>query len=218
MIPAGALERPHERSTAFGGEVADEASNRIVDQQREIGLSGLEFLNGLRLDGRIHREGDVVGDIDRRRLYFGSESVALLEGLHLQSIDGINHAIKFVVQLGLGAQIQIAGQHQIHGSVEIRFRSLQLAGMVIGNTALISRFNRIDKGLHLWCGGRCCRSRRRSGGRNGGLGGFERGSGRLRWFHRTLAHRIFRHTTVEQQRRRSQHQRPRPGIDLQSSE
>ena len=121
--------------------------------QRQIGLRGLEFCDRLRFDCGIHRESDVVRDIDWSRFDLGSESIALLQRLHLQSIDGIDHAVELVAQLGFGPQIEIAGQHQVDGAIEVRLGCLQFAGVVVGHAALIRRFDGVDQSLYLRAGG-----------------------------------------------------------------
>ncbi len=154
MIAARALQRTHQRAPPLGRKIADVAGHGIVDHQRQIGLRGLEFCNRLRLDGRVHGESDIVGDIHRSRFNLGRKSISLLERLHLQRIDRIDHAVELIPQLGLGPQVEIAGQHQVHGAIEVCLGGLQFARVVIRHTALISHFDCVDQGLYLGAGGR----------------------------------------------------------------
>ncbi len=137
-------------------EIADVTGDGIVDHQRQIGLRGLQFGDGLRLDCRVHRESDIVGNIDRSRFDLGCESISLLERLHLQRIDSIEDAVELIAQLGFGPQIEIAGQHQVDGTIEVCLGGLQLARVVVGHTALVRRFDCVDQGLYLGTGGRRC--------------------------------------------------------------
>ena len=176
VITAGPLQRPHQRSPALRREIADKTGDRIVDHQRQVGLRGLEFCDRLRLDRRVHRESDIVGDIDRRRFDLGCESITLLERLGLQRIDSVENAIELIVQLGFVPQIEIAGQHQVDSAVEVCLGGLQLARVVVSHTALIRLFDCVDQGLHLRTGGGRCRRGSRGSGRSEGLAGLSAGA------------------------------------------
>ena len=96
---------------------------------------------------------DIVGNIDRSRFELGRKSISLLERLHLQSIDGIEHAVELIVQLGFVPEVEIAGQHQVYGSIKVGLGRLQLARVVVRHAALIRHFDCVDQGLYLGTGG-----------------------------------------------------------------
>ena len=49
--------------------------------------------------------------------------------------------VELIVQLGLVAQIEIAAQHQVYGTIEVRLGSLQFARVIIRHAALVSRLD-----------------------------------------------------------------------------
>ena len=156
LITAGALQRTHQRPPPLGRKIADVTGHRIVDHQRQIGLRGLEFCDCLSLDGRVDRESDVVGNVDGSRFNLGGKPISLLERLHLQRIHRVDHAVELIAQLGFVAQVEIAGQHQVYGAIEVGLGGLQFARVVVRHTTLISHFDCVDHCLDLrgWLGWR----------------------------------------------------------------
>jgi hypothetical protein len=164
----------------------------------------------------VHRESNIVRYIDRSRFNFGGKAIPLLERLHLQRIHRVDHALQLIAQLGLVAQVEIAGQHQVNGTIEIGLGGLQFARVVIRHTALISHFDCVDHRLNLragWGGRGCCQCFCWDC-RRGGLEGRSRSLGR---FCRTLGYTVLRHTSGKQQRGRGKRQQEHSGSDIQPS-
>jgi hypothetical protein len=136
LVAAGALEGVKEGIVALlrFREELDEGANVVVDDKREIGLGGGKFGLSLGYDGGIGLEGYVAGDIGGSGLVSGDETVALLESLHLESIDAVDDVNELVLELGIGFDGDGAGKEEIDGAIELGFGLSELT-LVVGSLA-----------------------------------------------------------------------------------
>ena len=136
LVAAGALEGVKEGIVALlrFREELDEGADVVVDDKREIGLGGGKFGLSLGYDGGIGLEGYVAGDIGGSGLVSGDETVALLESLHLESIDAVDDVNELVLELGIGFDGDGAGEEEIDSSVELGFGLSELT-LVVGSLA-----------------------------------------------------------------------------------
>jgi hypothetical protein len=136
LVAAGALEGVEEGIVALlrFREELDEGADVVVDDKREIGLGGGKFGLSLGYDGGIGLEGYVAGDIGGSGLVSGDETVALLESLHLESIDAVDDVNELVLELGIGFDGDGAGKEEIDGAIELGFGLSELT-LVVGSLA-----------------------------------------------------------------------------------
>jgi hypothetical protein len=79
----------------------------------------------------VDHKRDIVGYVGRGWFDIGRKAVALLESLHLKGIDAVEDAVELIAQQRIGLDVQAAGQHHVHGAVEIRLGLDQLAFAVM---------------------------------------------------------------------------------------
>ncbi len=155
---AGALEGSGEVGVAGGGvaEVVDPACDVVVDDEREIGLGGLQLRFNFADELGVGGEGHLVRGFGGSFFDLAGEAIALLEGDHLQRVDGGEELVELVGELGIVFEIQAAGEHGIDGDVKVLARCVETVGVVVGDAGLVVRLRRSNQGLHLLCalGGR----------------------------------------------------------------
>src|SRR5262249_44691937 len=139
FVLTGALERAQEMRVTAGrvGEVADEAGDVVVDDERKVGLRGFELGVETCVKRGVGFEGYLVGGVERRGLDDGRETVALLKRSDLERVDGVEEMLKLVVELRVALEVEAAGQHQVYGGVEVGARSLEVTGAVVVHTAAV---------------------------------------------------------------------------------
>ncbi len=134
--------------TALGVcEEVDESADVVIDDEWEIGLGGGEFFAGLGDEVWIDFEGDVVGDVGWSWLDGRSKPIALLEGFHFERVDGIEDAIEFTIEQGVGVDVEAAGEHEVDGGVEVHFGLDELAFAVVQLAAVKGTLDLLDEGL-----------------------------------------------------------------------
>ena len=79
------------------------------------------------------------------------EAVALLEGDHLQGVDGGEELVELVGELRVVLEVHAAGEHGVDGEVEVLARGVEAVGVVVGDAGLIAGLGLGDEGLHLLC-------------------------------------------------------------------
>ena len=97
------------------GEEVDVAGDVVVDDEREIRLGGGELFACLGDEVGIDFKGDVVCDVGGSGFDGGCEAVALLEGFHLEGVDGVEDSIELVVEDGVALEVEAAGEHHVNG-------------------------------------------------------------------------------------------------------
>ena len=120
-VAAGALEGVEQGVVALGGvgEEVDVGGDVVVDDERKVGLGGGEIGVGLGHDVGIDDESDIAGGFGGRVLGLGSEAVALLQGVHLETVDLVDDAVEFVLERRGRFDVDSAGKHEIDGVVEV---------------------------------------------------------------------------------------------------
>ena len=133
------------------GEVADPAGDVVVDDEGKIGLGGLQLRCDFTDQLGVGREGDFVGGIGRGFFDLAGESIALLEGDHLEGVDGGEKLVELVGELGIAFEVHAAGEHGVDGGVEVLASSVEMVGVVVGDAGLVAGLRLGDEGLHLLC-------------------------------------------------------------------
>ena len=75
------------------------------------------------------------------------EAVALLQGGHLQLVNGLDHLVELALQLLVVADIEVAGEQGVEGLVEVRLGGFQMAGLVVGLPGGVLLFGLGDQGV-----------------------------------------------------------------------
>ena len=122
------------------GEKVDEGGHVVVHHQRKIGLGGGQIGFGLGHKVGVHIEGHIAGHLGRRGFLLGHKAVALLQRFRLKSVHSVHDAVELFLQLGIASDVDVAGQHQVHGEIEfilgLRQSSLVIVGFALGVSLL----------------------------------------------------------------------------------
>ena len=110
-------------------KVTDAAGDIVIHDQRKIGVCHFQICLRPRQQVRIHRERNIVRHPDRRLILL-AESVALLQGIEFERVDGVDPLLKCIVQYAVAFQIATAGQKNIDRAIKIFARRLVLACLV----------------------------------------------------------------------------------------
>ena len=132
------------------GEDADVAGDLIVDDEGQVGGDvelGLEPGDELWVGG----EGDVVfevGEIERGCFDLGGEAVALLEGGHLERVDGVDEALELVGEGGIAGERVAAREQEVDGRVEVEAGGIEVVAVVVVDAGAVAVLGLADELLH----------------------------------------------------------------------
>ena len=151
------------------GKEVDQGGHVVVDHQGEIGVGGSQIGAGLGHNVRVHLEGYVLRHVGGRLLLLLDKAVALLEGLHLEDVDAVHDAVELLLQLGIALDVDAAGEHQVHGAIELQLGLAQTPLVIFSLAAGVGVIDLLDQQAHplLLTGGLMRRW-------NGGLRGLSR--------------------------------------------
>src|SRR6266536_5215569 len=120
FVSSGAGQGALDGAAPTVGEVIDVAGDLVGHHQGQVGVGRLDLSLRLGLDVKINRRCDLVRFVDWSGLGFLlGETIALLQGRKLQTVNSVQNAVEFVLQVIVGFKIKPAAQQLVEGGVEV---------------------------------------------------------------------------------------------------